>query len=50
LRWALDPANGAAVARIREQARAVVRARFTPEAYVARLLQVVDAALRRGRR
>ena len=50
LGWALDPANGEAVARIREQARAVARARFTPEAYVARLLQVVDAALRRGRR
>jgi hypothetical protein len=49
LRWALDPANGPAVARIRAQGRAEAHARFTPEAYVTRLLQVVDTALRRGR-
>src|SRR5919204_55433 len=44
LRWALDPANGPAIARIREQGRAVAHARFTPEAYVTRLLGVVDRA------
>jgi hypothetical protein len=47
LRWALDPANGPAVARIREQGRAIAHARFTPEAYVNRLLDVVNTVFPR---
>lgn len=45
LRFALDPANGAQVRRMRERARAVVLERFTPDAYARRLVEVVRSRL-----
>jgi hypothetical protein len=47
LTWALDRANGAEAERIRGAAREAARSRFSPDAYVRRLLRVArDAALR----
>ncbi len=43
LRWALDPANGSAVRAMGERAREVVREAASPDAYVERLLRVVDS-------
>lgn len=48
LRWALDPANQAECRAIAERGREDVLTRFSPDAYVGRLLDVVDEAV--GRR
>jgi hypothetical protein len=42
LHWALDPTQAARHDSIRRQARATVLERFSPESYVAQLLEVVD--------
>jgi hypothetical protein len=42
LRWALDPSNRALVSEMAARARDDVRARFSPEDYVERVLEVVD--------
>jgi hypothetical protein len=47
LRWALDPANGAAVEEMGECAREEAFARFTPEHYVERVMDVVERYARR---
>lgn len=43
LRWLTDPANEAAVGRLRQRARAAVLDTARPDSYVERLLEVVDA-------
>jgi hypothetical protein len=48
LDWVLDPANEGEVAALGERARADALARFGPERYVERLLEVVDRALAAG--
>jgi glycosyltransferase involved in cell wall biosynthesis len=45
LRWALDPAHRPRVMTIGQQARDVVRERFTASRYVDDLLAVTSAAL-----
>lgn len=49
LRWALDPSNRASVSEMAARAREDVRARFSPDLYVERILEVVDRfAQRKG--
>lgn len=47
LRWTLDPGNAEAVAAMTARARAIALERFGPDAYVERLLEVVDEACSR---
>ncbi len=47
LRWALDPANRPEVKRMAARAREDVRARFTPERYVQRIIGVIEGAYAR---
>jgi glycosyltransferase involved in cell wall biosynthesis len=45
LRWVLDPANRAEVARITQKGQQVAREQFTYENHIARLLAILDEAL-----
>jgi glycosyltransferase involved in cell wall biosynthesis len=42
LEWALDPANDAEVEAMAQRAREVALTRFSPDAYIAKLLAVLD--------
>jgi hypothetical protein len=48
LRWALDPANAAAVEQMAAAAREVARTRFSPERYVETLLSVAERCAARS--